>query len=443
MAAKVKNVGARHASSLHKGQTAPHPFHDFYYSGKELYCEKVPVREIVEKVGTPAYIYSHKTLVEHVQKIQKAFRKVEPLLCYSMKANSNLAILKSLLKAGAGLDIVSAGELFRARHVGCPPEKIVYAGVGKTEKEIEEAIRTGILLFNVESEPELETIQSVARGLKKKVNVSLRVNPGIDPQTHEHIATGRAESKFGMDLDTARSVFSRRSHFSSLSLCGLHVHIGSQIVTGRPFVEAFWKVLKFIEELEEEGIKIEYLNLGGGLGVIYSNENPQTADQFARQILPLFKGRNYRLIFEPGRFISANAGILVGRVLYIKQTKHKNFAIVDAGMNDLIRPTLYGAHHEVWPLVKKDQAVKWMYDVVGPICESGDFLAKDRHIQELRAGDCVAFMTAGAYGFVMASNYNSRPLPCEVLVRARQFEIVRKRQSIRDLMAGESIPSFV
>lgn len=417
--------------------------HDFFYVKNELYCEKVRVRDIAEKVGTPVYIYSYKTFTDHLAKIQKAFKAVKPIICYSMKANSNLAVLKALVAKGAGLDIVSGGELYRAKKVGCPPEKIVYAGVGKTEAEIEEAIRYGILLFNVESVPELDAINSVAKRLKKTANVSLRVNPNVDPKTHHYIATGKSESKFGMDMDAARGVFARRAHYSSLSICGIHVHIGSQIVTGEPFVEAFNKVLKFVDELEKQKVKIKFLNLGGGLGVIYSSENPQTADEFAKKILPIFKGRKYQIVFEPGRFISANGGILVSEVLYIKQTKVKNFAIIDTGMNSLIRPTLYGAHHEVYPLTKNDKAQKWIYDVVGPICESGDFLAKERHIQELKARDLVAFMTAGAYGFVMSSNYNSHPRPVEVMVKGNKFAVVRKRESIASLVEGESIPAFV
>jgi diaminopimelate decarboxylase len=417
--------------------------HDFYYIGHELYCEKVRVRDIVDQVGTPAYIYSHKTFVEHLRKIQKAFRSVKPLICYSVKANSNLAILKALVNEGAGLDIVSGGELYRALRVGCEPKKIVYAGVGKTDREIEDSLRCGILLFNVESPLELEELQRIAKRIKKTATVSLRVNPEIDPKTHYHIATGKPESKFGLDLETAERLFLRAADFPSLSFCGLHVHIGSQIVTGRPFVEAFRKVLAFVDRLQKRNIDIQFLNLGGGLGVIYSTETPQTADQFARNILPLFKKRKFQLIFEPGRFIAANSGILVGRVLYIKQTKVKNFAIMDTGMNDLIRPALYGAHHEIWPLEKRIKGKKWMYDVVGPICESGDFLAKDRYIQELKAGDYLALMTAGAYGFVMASNYNSRPLACEVLVKGKQFEVVRKRQTVHHLVEGETVPAFL
>lgn len=417
--------------------------HDFFYKGNELYCEQVRVRDIVKQVGTPVYIYSYKTFTDHLSKIQKAFKSVKPVICYSMKANSNLAVLKALVSKGAGLDIVSGGELYRAKKAGCPPEKIVYAGVGKTEAEIEEAIRYGILLFNVESVPELDAINKVAKRLKKIANVSLRVNPNVDPKTHHYIATGKSESKFGMDMDAARGVFARRAQYPALSICGIHVHIGSQIVTGQPFVEAFNKVLKFVDELEKQKVKIKFLNLGGGLGVIYSTENPQTAEEFAKKILPIFKGRKYQIVFEPGRFISANGGILVSEVLYIKQTKVKNFAIIDTGMNSLIRPTLYGAHHEVYPLTKNEKAKKWIYDVVGPICESGDFLAKERHIQELNAGDLVAFMTAGAYGFVMSSNYNSHPRPVEVMVKGKEFAVVRKRETIESLLQGETIPSFV
>ncbi|MDP3920914.1 MAG: diaminopimelate decarboxylase [Candidatus Omnitrophota bacterium] len=417
--------------------------HDFSYRGNELYCEKVLVRDIVKKVGTPLYIYSYKTFVEHLRKLQRAFATVRPLICYSMKANSNLAILKTLVDKGAGLDIVSGGELYRARRVGCPPEKIVFAGVGKSFEEIEDAIRYGILLFNVESVPELELIERAAGRLKAKVNVSLRINPGVDPQTHDHIATGKAESKFGLDIQTATRIFADKSRYKNLSLCAIHVHIGSQIVTGSPFVEAFRKTLRFIDKLAKQGTVIKYLNVGGGLGVIYDSENPQTAAQFARRILPLFKGRKFKLVFEPGRFIAANSGILVGQVLYVKQTQVKNFAIVNVAMNDLIRPSLYGAYHGVLPLKRNTRAPKEVYDVVGPICESGDVLAKDRHMQELHPDDYIALMSAGAYGFVMASNYNSRPRAAEVLVRGSHFEVVRKRESLQQLVEGETIPAFI
>ena len=417
--------------------------HDFYYVGKDLYCEGVPVRSLLAAAGTPVFVYSHKTLVEHYRKLAKAFRPVRPLICYSMKANANLAVLKALVAEGAGLDIVSGGELYRAQRAGCDPKKIVYAGVGKTEKEIETAVRAGILLFNVESKPELELINRIARKMNRRVQVSLRVNPGIDPATHAHIATGKAESKFGLDLDTAHAVFVNREAYSELSISGIHVHIGSQIVTGEPFLKAFRKVMIFVTSLEKEGHPIRYLNIGGGLGIIYSDERPQTAEEFAKQLLPLFAKKKFQLIFEPGRFIVGNAGILVTRVLYLKQTPLKNFAIIDAGMNDLIRPTLYDSHHEVWPLERDEKKKKAVYDIVGPVCESGDFLAKDRYVQELLPGQALAILSAGAYGFSMSSNYNSRPRAAEVMVKGKEFAVIRRRETHEDLLRGEKLPSFL
>lgn len=417
--------------------------HDFHYVNRELYCEQVPVKAIADRVGTPFYLYSYKTFTEHLQKIQDAFRSVKPLICFSMKANSNLAILSALVKKGAGLDIVSGGELFRAKKAGCPPAKIVYAGVGKTDAEIEDAVKTGILLFNVESIPELERIQKAAQRLKKKVNVSLRVNPDVDAETHAHITTGKAESKFGMDMEMVQFIFQSKRRYSNLSISGIHVHIGSQITKGEPFVKAFKKVLSFLGDLEKEGHEIKYLNLGGGLGIVYSDERPQTADEFAKYILPLIKNKKYKIIFEPGRFIAGNSGIFVTRVLYIKETKAKNFAIIDGGMNDLIRPALYGSFHDVWPLILNGTAKKRKYDVVGPICESGDFFAKDRTLNELKSNDLIAFASAGAYGFSMASNYNARPRVAEVLVHGSRFEIVRERESNQDLVRGERIPKWV
>ena len=412
--------------------------HDFFYDKKgELCCDRVRVSKIVKKVGTPVYIYSYKTFTDHLAKLQKAFRSVKPLICYSVKANSNLAVLRTLVKKGAGLDIVSGGELFRAKKVKCQGNKIVYAGVGKTAEEIREAIKARILLFNVESVPELEQINAIAQKMRKKVNVSLRVNPNVDPHTHDYITTGKAENKFGIDFESAKAVFLDARRFSHAQVCGIHVHIGSQIETGDPFAEAFQKILEFIDELETEGIQIKFLNLGGGLGAIYSDENPQTAEDFAKRILPLFKKRKFRIIFEPGRFIAANSGILAAKVLYVKKTAVKNFAIVDAGMNDFIRPAFYNAFHHIWPILKKESASQWVYDVVGPICESGDFFAKDRELQEMKAGDFLTFMTAGAYGFTMASNYNSRPRACEVMVKGSAFTVIRRRETYQDLIRGE------
>ncbi len=411
--------------------------HDFYYKKGELCCEKVRVAKILKKTGTPTYIYSYKTFTEHLAKLQKAFRAAKPLICYSVKANSNLAVLRALVGKGAGLDIVSGGELFRAKKAKCQGRKIVYAGVGKTPEEVREAIRARILLFNVESMPELEQINAIAKKMRKKVNVSLRINPNVDPHTHEYITTGKAETKFGIDFEKAREIFKNAKRFSNALVCGVHVHIGSQIENGDPFVEAFRKILEFIDELEADGIKIKFLNLGGGLGAIYSDENPQTAEEFAGKILPLLRKRRFQLIFEPGRFIAANSGILATKVLYVKETNVKKFAIVNAGMNDFIRPAFYNAFHHIWPVAKNEKAPQWIYDVVGPICESGDFFAKDRELAAIKPGDHLAIMTTGAYGFTMASNYNSRPRACEVMVRGASFKVVRKRETYQDLVRGE------
>lgn len=417
--------------------------HDFEYRGKELYCEQVAVKDIAAKVGTPFYLYSRKTLVEHYQKLAKAFKSIKPLICFSMKANSNLAVLRALVNEGAGLDIVSGGELFRALKVGVDPKKIVYAGVGKTRQEITDAIKAGILLFNVESTGELVAINELAGKFKKKVNVSLRVNPDVEASTHSYVTTGKKESKFGIDLDTAGAVFLDKARYGNIDLCGVHVHIGSQITMSDPFVKAFRKVSIFLMNLERQGTRIKYLNLGGGLGIIYSDEKPQTADEFAERILPLIARRKFQVIFEPGRFICGNAGIFVTRVLYPKKTATKNFVVVDGAMNDLIRPSLYGAYHEVLAVTKNELLKRIKADVVGPVCETGDFLAKDRNIPDFQLGDLIALKSAGAYGFTMSSNYNSRPRVSEVMVSGHKFEVIRKPETFQDLIRGESIPAFL
>ncbi len=432
-------VGVISSEIIPKGRIV----HDFHYHHHRLYCEGVPVRDIAEKVGTPCYVYSFKTFIDHLKKIQRAFQSVRPLICYSMKACSNIAILRALVKAGAGLDIVSGGELFRAKKVKCPASRIVYAGVGKTDKEIEDGIDSKILLFNVESLSELERLQRVAARRKRKVQVSLRVNPDVDAETHAHITTGKKETKFGIDFDTARLAFMKSERYPNLLICGIHVHIGSQIVQGDPFVKAFRKTLIFVASLEQEGHKIRYLNLGGGMGIIYQNEKPQTADEFAKNILPLFEGRREQLILEPGRFIAGNGGIFVSKVIQVKKTAEKNFAIVDGAMNDLIRPALYGSRHEILSVDERPDRPLARYDVVGPVCESGDFLAKDRDLTELQADDLIAVASAGAYGFSMSSNYNSRPRSAEVLVSGSRFSVIRKRETYHDLVRGEKIPSWV
>ena len=390
---------------------------------------------MARKFGTPLYVYSYATLIDHFIKLRDALRPVNPLICYSVKANSNLAILRSLVRQGAGLDIVSGGELYRALKAGCPADKIVYASVGKTDKEITTAISKGILFFNAESLPELENIDRIARKLNKITRVAIRINPDVEAKTHKFITTGKITNKFGIDLDSAYRILLLRAKFENLDICGLHIHIGSQITESAPFVAAIKKVTDFIKRLESKGITLEYLNIGGGMGIIYDNETPQTALIYASKIIPLLEKTGLKIIMEPGRFIVGNAGILVSKVLYIKNTPKKKFIIVDGGMNDLIRPALYGAYHNVVPLRKISQTEK--ADVVGPICESGDFLAKERLIAKVKEGDYLAVMSAGAYGFSMSSNYNSRLRAEEVMVVKDKVFVIRKRETYADLVRNE------
>jgi len=368
------------------------------------------------------------------------------LICYSVKANSNLAILKALVDKGAGLDIVSGGELFRAIKVGCPPEKIVYASVGKTDKEIEEAIKTNILFFNVESLSELENINRISGRLNKITNVAIRINPDVEPKTHKFITTGKITNKFGIDFNNAYKILLLRSQFPHIKISGLHIHIGSQITSSAPFIAAIRKMLMFIGVLRRKGINLEYLNIGGGLGIIYNRETPQTAEKFAAKILPFLRKTGLRIIFEPGRFIVGNAGILVTKVLYIKYALKKKFIIVDAGMNDLIRPALYEAYHQILPLRyaggnARSPAEK--ADVVGPICESADYFAKDRSMPNPVQGDFLAIMGSGAYGFSMSSNYNSRCRAKEILVVKDKAFVIRNRETYDDLVRNETIPPFL
>lgn len=419
-----------------------HPIHDFQYRSGELYGEGVKVSSIVKKTGTPVYIYSHKTLVEHFEKIKEAFKSVDPIICFAMKANSNLAVLKALVNEGAGFDIVSGGELKKAQLVKADMKKIAYASVGKTDEEIVDAIKAGILIFNVESRPELKNIDRIAAKMKKKVQVALRINPDIDAPTHEKINTGSLKKKFGIDLKTARAIFIDRKSYRYLKINGVHIHIGSQITEGAPFVAAIRKALTFIDALEQDGVRIEYFDIGGGLGIVYNNETPQTAQEYAQKVLPLLRGRRFRLIMEPGRFIAGNAGIFVTKKLYTKDNGVKKFMIVDAGMNDLVRPSMYGSYHEVVP-VKRSRAKGIVCDVVGPICESGDVFAHDRKVVDVKDGELLALLSAGAYGYAMSSNYNVRPRVAEVMVKGGKWAVVQARETFKDLVAGSKVPEFL
>jgi len=410
--------------------------HEFKYKKGMLCCEDVAINDIAGKFHTPFYLYSYSTIMGHFMKIQEAFKEVDPIICFSMKSNSNLNICKALVNAGSGLDIVSGGELYKALKVGCPPEKIVYASVGKTEEEVRTAIREGILFFNVESLPELIMIDTIAGKLKKKVSVALRLNPDVKVDTHDYITTGTKEKKFGIDFTAAEEIFDNTNKYPHVAIKGIHVHIGSQITDPAPFVKSISKTLEFVDNSK---INIEWLNLGGGFGIVYEGEKATTAEEFAEAIIPLVKGRSLKLILEPGRFIMGNSGILVSKVIYVKTgTTGKKFAIVDAGMNDLIRPSLYNAHHDIKPVVERESGTE-KYDIVGPICESGDYLALDRELPELIAGEYLAVMSAGAYGFTMASNYNSRPRPAELLVMNGEVRVIRFAETYRDLIRGEKI----
>lgn len=418
--------------------------HDFEYRQGEMYCEDVPLSRIAKEVGTPCYVYSHHTLVRHFRVYDGAFKNIPHIVAFAMKANSNLAVLRLMAKEGSGVDIVSGGELFRALKAGVPPAKIVFAGVGKKPDEIRDALKADILMFNVESSAELQAINDVAASMGMKARVALRINPDIDPKTHPYISTGLKKSKFGIAADRAIEEFKIAAAFSHIKVVGLHAHIGSQLTQVTPFVESLKKVLAMVQTLAEQGISLRYINIGGGLGITYSDETPPQPKDLAEAISPLVRDLKCVLIMEPGRVIVGNAGVLLTKVLYAKDGEAKRFLIVDAAMNDLIRPSLYDAYHDIKPLYENvAQGAKKTVDVVGPVCESGDFLAKDRVMPEMNAGDLMAVMSAGAYGFVMSSNYNSRPRIPEVLVHEGQIHVIRSRESYEDLVHGEQIPDFL
>ncbi len=410
----------------------------FQYKNNKLYCENMDIEEIVKKVKTPAYIYSFHTLTRHFNVFDKSFSKIKHITCYSVKANSNLSILNIFKTLGSGFDIVSGGELYRVLKINGDSQKVVYSGVGKTPEEIEFALKNNILLFNVESFDELFTINSIGEKLNKKAPVALRVNPDVDPKTHPYISTGLKENKFGIDIKYAIDWYKQAKELKFIDIVGVDCHIGSQLTEISPFVDAIKKVKNLILQLNSIGIKLKYIDIGGGLGVRYKDENPPAVEDYANAIINEIKDLNLTLILEPGRVIVANAGILITKILYIKKNENKNFIIVDAGMNDLVRPSLYKAYQEIIPL-NRANINKIKADIVGPICESGDFMAKDRVIEYSGKGSYLAIRSAGAYGFTMTSNYNSRPRPCEILVKDDKYYVIRERETYEDLIRKEKI----
>jgi diaminopimelate decarboxylase len=428
--------------------------HSFSYRNGVLHCEDVNLEELAGRIGTPAYVYSAETIRSNFRRLAAALQPLDHMICYAVKACSNLAILNLLAREGAAFDIVSGGELFRVLRAGGRADTCTFAGVGKTEEEIRQALREGIHCFNVESEPELERINAIAGELGKRAPVAVRVNPDVDARTHKYISTGKSQNKFGIGLDRAAEVYARAAELPHLELCGLQTHIGSQILDAHPFAEAAAKLVPLVESLRDQyGIK--FFSIGGGVGIVYdpafasgdpdwwrSTDHPKriTPEDYAAAIVPILRPLGMRILFEPGRFMVGNAGVLLSTVQYVKKTPAKTFTVVDAAMNDLIRPALYEGYHEIVPLRESPNNEPLVMDVVGPVCESGDFFAQDREVASLQQGDRIALMSAGAYGFVMSSTYNSRPLLPEILVEGDRAHVVRRRQTYAELVETETIP---
>lgn len=430
--------------------------HSFHYRENRLYCEEVDLARLAQEFGTPLYVYSAGTILDHYRRLDAALAPLDHLICYAVKANSNGAILKLLAEAGAGFDIVSGGELFRVLKAGGDPKKCTFAGVGKSREEIEYALDEGVLSFNVESEAELRYINEIARNKSVRAPIALRVNPDVDAGTHRYVSTGRSENKFGIALDRATAVYEEAARMPNILIRGVQMHIGSQITDAAPFAEAITKVTPLIRELKER-YPMEFFSVGGGIGIVYESSFasgskdwwterdrveatmtlPLTIQDYAAAISPPLRSIGLRVLLEPGRLLVGNAGVLLTRVRYIKQTGPKKFVIVDAGMNDLIRPALYQSYHEIVPVREPAAGNRESVDVVGPVCESGDFFAQNRELPEMKQGDFAALMSAGAYGFAMASTYNSRPLPAEVLVQGDRFSLIRRRQTMEDLIREE------
>ena len=429
--------------------------HSFHYRDGRLHCEGVDLERVAEQHGTPLYVYSAGTIQDHYRRLAGAIAELDHSICYAVKANSNRAVLRLLGDEGAGFDIVSGGELFRVLAAGGDPAQCTFAGVGKSREEIEYALEQGVHSFNVESEAELAYIDDIAGGKGMRAPIALRVNPDVESGSHKYITTGRSENKFGVALDRVLAVYEAAAWRPHITIRGVQMHIGSQITEARPFAEAIAKITPIALQLKE-AYGIEFLSIGGGMGIVYQaslasgtdnwwkreETGALTIDDYAAAIVPALRGLGLRIMLEPGRFLVGNAGVLLTRVRYIKRTEHKKFAIVDAGMNDLIRPALYQSYHEIVPAREPENAVRETIDGVGPVCESGDFFAQEREMPPLAEGDLAAIMSAGAYGFVMASNYNSRPMPAEVLVRGDAFSLIRERQNFEDLVRGECDPTF-
>ncbi len=426
--------------------------HFFYYRHGKLHCEDVDLARVAEKFGTPTYVYSAGTILDHLTRLNGALATLDHLICYAVKANSNRSILKLLADAGAGFDIVSGGELFRVLAAGGDPAKCTFAGVGKSPEEIEYALELGVYSFNIESESELEHIDRIAGAKNLRAPIALRANPDVDPHTHEYISTGSRENKFGVALGQLPAAYERAAEMRNIDIIGVQMHIGSQITEAAPFANAIKKLAPIVRELKSK-YPIKFFSIGGGMGIIYrralesgsgkwwhdhgGETSAFSIRDYADAIVPPLRELNLRILVEPGRFLVGNAGVLLARVSYIKKSGAKKFAIVDAGMNDLIRPALYHSYHEIVPVKETRSERESKIDIVGPVCESGDFFALDREMPELHEGDLLAIMSAGAYGFVMASNYNSRRLPSEVLVRGDKFALIRQRQTWEDLASGE------
>jgi diaminopimelate decarboxylase len=418
--------------------------HHFAYRDGLLHAEDVSLRTLAEEIGTPFYCYSSATLERHYKVMHDAFAGTDHLICYAMKANSNQAVIRTMAELGAGMDVVSEGELRRALAAGVPARKIVFSGVGKTAREMSLALKEGIACFNVESEPELELLSGVAKRVGQRATVSIRVNPDVDAKTHHKISTGKAEDKFGISYKRARAVYARAAELPAIDVAGIDMHIGSQITELEPFEKAFRLMAELTEELRGDGHNIRHLDLGGGLGVPYrgTNDVPPHPDEYAAMVKRTLGHLNAKLVLEPGRMIVGNAGVLVSRVVYVKDGTEKHFVIQDAAMNDLIRPTLYDAYHEIIPVAEPSSPETMMADVVGPVCESGDYLAKGRRLPRLEQGDLLATMTAGAYGAVQASSYNTRPLVAEVLVKGDKWALVRPRQSYEELIGMDRLATW-